>query len=99
MNPEDLSKVPSADVLEQAHNFPCRYTIKIIGDSTPAFTHAIRQVMQGQGRNTRPYESIERASQSGRHSAYTLRWVANSAQEVQEVYLDLQHIAGVRFLI
>jgi len=85
--------------LEQTHEFPGPYTLKVIGTNDPAFVaRVVAIVRRSLGMQTDPVHS-ERLSGSGRHVSVTLELVPPSAAAVAALYGQLQSVEGLAILI
>ena len=85
--------------LEETHEFPGPYTLKVIGANDPAFVaRVIAVVRRSLTMESDPVYS-ERQSGSGRHVSVTLELVPPSAESVATLYGQLQVVEGLAMLI
>lgn len=93
-----MDNLPSAELLDQTHEFPGPYTFKAIGRAEGGFVArivaAVREELEGE--IDPPYRV--RATSAGRHVAVTLEPVVRNAWEVLAVYQRLGQVSGLQFL-
>lgn len=108
LNPSDWRKhqkkdpvkedLPSIELLESTHQFPCPYMFKVIGAVDRGFVaRVVASVRDELGESIDPPYSM-RTTSGGRHVAVTLEPTIQTAQQVLAVYRRLQATAGLRFL-
>ena len=94
-----MDNLPPAELLEATHEFPCRYTFKVIGrdelDFSARTLHALREVIELSGD---PQTSARRTA-NGKHVAVTVEVEIDSADEVLQVYARLQKLEGLELLL
>lgn len=94
-----MLNLPPAELLESRHAFPCRYTFKVIGESSNNFTarvvSAVRRELQ---LDVDPPFSF-RQTRNGHHIAVTLEPVCDSSQQVLAVYGRLTGMDGLVMLL
>lgn len=94
-----MLQLPSAELLETRHQFPCAFTFKVIGFADSNFTArvvaSVRDELQLQ---TDPPFSL-RSTAHGRHVAVTLEPLCNSSQQVLAVYARLSGLDGLVMLL
>jgi putative lipoic acid-binding regulatory protein len=85
--------------LEDVHEFPCDFVIKVIGiNNTQFVTRVIQASVNALGYAAEP--GVEtRESSGGKHVSITLTLSVQRAEEVIEVYTLLNSVEGVRFLL
>ncbi len=85
--------------LEDVHEFPCDFVIKVIGDNDDAFVASVIQVsVNVLGRDSEPNVDT-RESSGGKHISVTLTVAVTQAVEVVEIYTRLHKLEGVKFLL
>jgi len=91
-------KLPSINLLESTHKFPCVFTFKVIGDARSDLTRdTLHSASAALGQDRDLKHSI-RQSAAGNHTAITLSVPVHSALEVHAVYHELLKIPGIRAL-
>ena len=90
-----MSKMPSIEVLEAHHDFPCEYTIKAIGSADDDFIgRVVVAVQTGIDSDTPPDYTLKETS-GGKHVSLTFEWCAASAEQVIEVYKEINVVDGL----
>ncbi|MCC7422464.1 MAG: DUF493 domain-containing protein [Planctomycetaceae bacterium] len=85
----------SLELLESVHNFPCEFTIKVIGRAENDFVgRVLTSVRETLGIVNDPPHT-QRETAGGRHVALTLEPWIQSAQQVLDVYRELRSTDGV----
>jgi putative lipoic acid-binding regulatory protein len=93
-----MSSLPSLDLLEQTHVFPCPYLFKIIGKADQDFlARVVAAVREELLAEIDPAYRI-RQTAGGRHLAVTLEPTVQSAQQVLAVYRRLGSLDGLVML-
>jgi putative lipoic acid-binding regulatory protein len=94
-----MVNLPSAELLESQHTFPCTWTFKVIGYADSNFTARVVSAAREELRmdNDPPYSL--RSTTHGRHVAVTLEPVCQSAQQVLAVYARLSGMDGLVMLL
>lgn len=96
MNDSDL---PSIELLESAHAFPCAYVFKVIGRAEGDFAGLVVQAVRDElGLVADPPHSL-RHTEHRRHVAVTLEPILYSGQQVLEVYRRLRKVPGLVYLL
>lgn len=91
--------LPSVEVLESHHEFPCRYTFKVIGAADDNFlARVVSAVRDELGLQTDPEYSL-RSTKNGNHVAITLEPECESAQKVIAIYSRLTGMDGIVMLL
>lgn len=86
------------DALHQVHDFPCRYTFKVIGDNTDVFLARVLEVVRLAIPDELPATST-RESKSGKARSVTVVVVAPSAEVVVDIHRQLGRIPGSRYVL
>jgi putative lipoic acid-binding regulatory protein len=93
------SSPTALDLLRATHTFPGPFVFKAIGRNESQFAERIlaaaRTVLTGHAEP--PFTS--RITPNGQHIAVTLEPQVDSAEQVLEVYAQLQHVAGLELLL
>lgn len=94
-----MLNLPSADLLEHRHPFPCTFTFKVIGSAENNFAArvvaAVRDELQLE---MDPPFSI-RQTEHGRHLSVTLEPQCESARQVLAIYSRLSEMDGLVMLL
>ncbi len=91
-------KLPSKELLEERHSFPCPYTFKVIGEADEGFQARIKECVQRELRtNIEPPSSV-RETKGGRHQSVTVEPTCPDADSVLRLYAELRKVDGVMFL-
>lgn len=93
-----MSNFPSLEALEGAHTFPGPYTLKIFGVHEQHFIDSIHREVKSvvdEGR----YDTELRPSSKGTYCAVQVNVQAQSAEEVQALYVALSDIEGMKTML
>lgn len=94
-----MLNLPSIELLQQRHPFPCVFTFKVIGDASNNFTARVVAAIRDElGLELDPPYSL-RHTAHGRHVAVTLEPECTSAQQVLAVYGRLTGMEGLVMLL
>ncbi len=94
-----MINLPSANLLEQRHAFPCRYTFKVIGYADQNFTARVVACVRDElNLDIDPPFSL-RSTEHGRHVAVTLEPHCESSQQVLAIYSRLSGLDGLVMLL
>ncbi len=91
-------KLPSLELLEQRHTFPCRYTFKVIGAADEGFRGRVTACVQRELRTNAEIPSSVRETKGGRHQSVTVEPTCPDAASVLRLYAELRKVQGVMFL-
>jgi putative lipoic acid-binding regulatory protein len=90
--------LPTVDLLEKAHAFPCPYLFKIIGKADGGLlAQAIAVVREELLMEVDPPYRV-RETAGGRHLSVTTEPIVQSAQQVVAIYRRLQILDGLVML-
>jgi hypothetical protein len=93
-----MEQLPSLELLENTHQFPCAYMFKVIGHASEDFVaRVVAQVRDELALAEDPPYTV-RAGASGRHLAVTLTPEVQSSTQVLAVYTRVRQTAGILFL-
>lgn len=84
--------------LEAAHEFPVRYTFKLIGDQGAGFEEEALALIRAALPGAEP-EVSRRQSSQGRHEAVTMVVTVPSAEVVHDLYASFKPLPGLRMLL
>lgn len=87
-----------ADRLAAVHDFPCRYTFKLIGASSPAMEHSVREAVGSLLPNEEPVIG-RRASATGKYVSLTVDVLVPDVQTVLDLYERFRVIEGLTHLL
>lgn len=92
------SSLPTLELLEKTHAFPCAYLFKIIGKADEGFLPRVVAVVREELliEVDPPYRVREAVG--GRHLSITLEPVVQSAQQVVAIYRRLGVLDGIVML-
>jgi putative lipoic acid-binding regulatory protein len=94
-----MINLPSTELLEQRHAFPCSYTFKVIGFADQNFTaRVIASVRDELNLEQDPPFSI-RSTAQGRHVSVTLEPHCESSRQVLAIYSRLSGLDGLVMLL
>lgn len=91
--------LPSVEILESRHSFPCAFTFKVIGESSGNFTARVVSAVRDELKMETDPQYHFRSARNGRHIAVTLEPVCQSAQQVLAVYSRLSGMDGIVMLL
>ena len=91
--------LPSIELLESRHSFPCQYTMKVIGATDDNFT--ARVVFAARDELQLPEDPPFRiqTTKGGRHVSITLEAIFETPQQVLAVYSRLSQLDGLVMLL
>ena len=91
--------LPSIELLEQRHAFPCHYTMKAIGSADENFTARVIFAVRDELRlDADPTFRIQ-TTKGGRHVSITIEPMFESAQQVLGLYSRLSQLDGLVMLL
>lgn len=94
-----MIKLPSVELLESYHAFPCHYTFKVIGSAEGNFTARVLACVRDELRmETDPPFSLKN-TEHGRHVSITIEPMCESSQQVLAIYSRLSGMDGLVMLL
>lgn len=89
------SSLPTIDLLEKTHAFPCPYLFKIVGKAEAGFLAQVIAIVRDVllSETDPPYRLREAVG--GRHVSVTVEPVVQSADQVLAIYRRLSGLDGV----
>ena len=93
-----VDNLPSAELLDQTHEFPGNYTFKAIGRPEGGFVARIVAAIRDELENEVDPPFSVRETAAGRHVAVTVEPHVQNAWEVLAVYQRLGEVEGVMFV-
>lgn len=93
------SGMPSAELLESVHDFPCRFTFKAIGKDDRSFAARVVSVIRDELRlDDDPEFGVNRTT-SGRHLCVTVEPTVPGAASVLAIYAQIRDLDGLVMLL
>lgn len=94
-----MNDLPTIELLESTHAFPCPYTFKVIGRAEANFVGRVVQSVRGElpEDNEPPFSS--RRTAAGRHVSVTIEPTLDSASQVLDIYRSLSELDGLVLLL
>jgi putative lipoic acid-binding regulatory protein len=93
-----MDELPTIELLENTHNFPCVYVFKVIGRAEGAFAaRVVAAVREALGWEADPPFRVREAA-GGRHVAVTLEPHLTTAHQVLAIYRRLRTTDGLVML-
>jgi putative lipoic acid-binding regulatory protein len=94
-----MQYLPSIELLESTHRFPCAYMFKAIGLTSRGFAaRTVAAVRDALEEETDPPFKV-RETPSGKHVSVTVEPTVQTAEQVLEVYRRLRGLAGLLLLL
>ncbi len=91
-------ELPTLELLEARHNFPCPYTFKVIGKTGTSLEFRVSACAKDLlGLDVAPPTSVKTTA-GGRHESITVEPTCPRAQTVLDLYAALRGLDGVLFL-
>ena len=91
--------LPSIEVLEANHEFPCVYTFKVIGAADGRFTSRVVSAVRDELKLDLDPPYTFRTTKNGNHVAITLEPKCETAQQVIAIYSRLTGMDGIVMLL
>ncbi len=94
-----MDNLPTIELLESTHTFPCAYTFKVIGLAEENFVGRVVQSVRGElpEDNEPPFSS--RRTAAGRHVSVTIEPTLDGASQVLDIYRSLSELEGLVLLL
>ena len=90
-----VSSLPTIELLEKTHVFPCVYVFKVIGKAESSFlARAVAMVREELNLEFDPPYHVREAV-GGRHHSVTLEPTVHSAQHILAIYRRLSGLEGL----
>jgi putative lipoic acid-binding regulatory protein len=94
-----VGELPSIALLEQTHQFPCRYMFKVIGRVENGFVaRVVAAVRDALDAGVDPPFSV-RQTAGGRHVAVTVEPTVQTGRDVLAVYRRVRTLTGLVLLL
>ena len=93
-----MAHIPSKELIESTHSFPCHYVFKVIGLGATPFEEEVRKAFTAELSLPQARES-KRLSGDGKHVAITLEIPVGSADKVIEIYQKLVKLPHLTLLL
>lgn len=94
-----MINLPSVQLLESRHAFPCDYTFKVIGAAADNFAARVVAMVRDELRMELDPPYSMRGTSNGQHVAITIEPCCQSSQQVLAVYSRLSGIDGLVMLL
>jgi putative lipoic acid-binding regulatory protein len=94
-----MIKLPSVEVLEMQHSFPCHFTFKVIGSAAENFTARVIACVRDELQLECDPPFSLKATEHGRHVSVTLEPMCESSQQVLAIYSRLSGMDGLVMLL
>ena len=91
--------LPSVELLEARHDFPCQFTFKVIGSTDDNFLARVIAAVRDELRLEVDPNYSMRSAKNGAHIAITLEPQCESPQQVLAIYSRLTGMDGVVMLL
>jgi putative lipoic acid-binding regulatory protein len=99
-NREDTMKgLPSIELLESTHSFPCHYTYKVFGAHSDELISVVCVAAEQVAGMSSYVRYTYRQSSGGVHGCVTLEVYMQTAHQVQALYVELGSLSVVRMLM
>ena len=93
------SGIPTVELLESTHSFPCEYVFKVIGWAEGQFVGRVVHAVRSELREEIEPSFSSRTTAGGRHVCVTIRPLMDEAGQVIKVYQRLQELDGLVMLL
>ena len=91
--------MPSVELLESVHDFPCTFTFKAIGKDDRSFAARVVSVVRDElAMDVDPQFGVNRTT-SGRHLCVTVEPTVPGAQAVLDIYAQIRTLDGLVMLL
>ena len=90
-----MEEEQTLELLNATHDFPCAFTIKVIGKASDEFVAKVVDTVSTISEATDEIPYTTRATPNGRHIAITLEPTLQSAEQVLLVYARIRTVKGV----
>lgn len=91
--------LPSVELLESTHHFPCQYTFKAIGIDEEHFVGRVLEAVKSTLVESAEPSFSCRSTSSGKHICVTVEPDVAHAEHVVEIYMRLQQVKGLVMLL
>lgn len=94
-----MINLPSIELLESRHDFPCHYTFKVIGSAADNFAARVVALVRDELQMEEDPPFTFRSARNGLHIAVTLEPCCESSQQVLAIYSRLTGMNGLVILL
>ena len=91
--------LPSLELIEQTHDFPGSYAVKVFGPNEARFRERVEAVARACFEGLTPPQISARASAKGNHLCVTVEAHVQHAHQVLALYQELRTIEGVKMML
>lgn len=93
------SREESLETLRETHDFPCDYSIKVIGDNSQAFVTRVTKIGADLTREDVEPHVDTRESGEGTYVSVTISLEVHEAETILEAYEGMKAIEGVKMVM
>lgn len=90
-----MERTQSIELLNATHDFPCDFTVKVIGNAEGDFVQRVLESVEEIPAIPTPVRYTTRSTPNGRHVSITLEPYIKSAEHVLLVYEQIKSVVGV----
>ena len=90
-----MSQLPPLELLDSTHQFPCHYTLKIVGSPADAFLEKVKEVFL----KSSSHRISVRMTSKKKHASVTVDVWVSSSTEVHFWYEEALKIDGLVLII
>ena len=94
-----MLNLPSLELLESRHAFPCVFTFKVIGSTADNFHARVVAIIRDELKMEEDPPHSYRSARNGRHIAVTVEPLCESSQQVLAIYSRLTGMDGLVMLL
>ena len=84
---------------EDIFNFPCEYPIKIFGENQPEFKKTVCNIVETHAGKLHANQTTTKHSSKGKYISITVRIIATSRKQLDDINQDLQSCPLVSYLL
>ena len=84
---------------EEIFNFPCEYPIKIFGENQPEFQKTVCKILETHTGKLHANQTAIKYSSKGKYISLTVRIIATSRQQLDDINKELQSCPLVSYLL
>lgn len=91
--------LPSLELLEASHSFPCQFTFKVIGTADDHFVGRVLMAVKSQLDESAEPSFSTRSTPARRHMSVTVEPEVQNAEHVLQIYQELRGVQGLVMLM
>ena len=88
-----------ANTKKDIFNFPCEYPIKVLGENQPDFEKTVCNIVGTHTGKLHANQTTIKYSSKGKYTSLTVRIIATSRQQLDDISQDLQSCPLVSYLL